>query len=78
MTQQHDTPPSSTAWTVTGQPHRTKPVTIALAAGATSNLLALATLTTILLGGPVWLVAASTLATALTAGRASRSIRTIP
>ena len=78
MTQQHDSAPSSTAWTVTDQPRRTKPERIALAAGAASNLLALATLTTILLGGPIWLVVASTIAAALAAGAAIRGIRAIP
>ncbi len=77
MTQQHDAVPSSTAWTVTGQPHRIKPERIALIAGAASNLLALVTLAAILLGGPVWLVVASTIAAALAAGAASHAIRAI-
>ncbi len=82
MPQQHETTPPTTRWTVTGHPRRVTPVTIALTARATSNLLALATLTAILVDGPTWLAITCTTptatATALTAGAARHTIRTIP
>ncbi len=64
-------------WTVTGRPRRITPVTVALIIGAITNLAALATLTTIVLDGPLWLVITITAATVALTVQVRHTIRAI-
>lgn len=71
------TPPSATR-TIAAQPRRITPVALALIIGATTNLIALATFTTIVLDGPLWLVVTLTVATVALAAAARQTLRAIP